>query len=137
LKVPTGPGLGVVRRFRPQVEPHSISRAWDGPQAGWMRDNEGVTLEELRRFKRNEILKIAASHGARNVRVFGSVARGEATSQSDIDLLVDLDPDRTLMDLGGLLMDLRKALDARVDIATEAMLRPRVREQASRDAVPL
>ena len=102
-----------------------------------MRDNEGVTLEELRGFKRNEILKIAASHGARNVRVFGSVARGESTSQSDIDFLVDLDPDRTLMDLGGLLMDLRKALDARVDIATEAMLRPRVREQAARDAVPL
>jgi uncharacterized protein len=102
-----------------------------------MRENEGVTLGELRSSRRDEILRIAGKYGARNIRVFGSVARGEANAQSDIDFLVELDPDRTLMDLGGLLVELREALNAPVDVATEAMLRPRVRAEASRDAVPL
>jgi len=57
---------------------------------------------ELLREKRSEILSICAKHGAKNVRVFGSVARGEADEQSDIDFLVDLESGRTLMDLGGL-----------------------------------
>jgi uncharacterized protein len=96
-----------------------------------------MTLEELRRTKRDQILRVAARHGARNVRIFGSAARGEASPDSDIDLLVDLDPDRTLMDLGGLLMDLQELVQARVDVATEGMLRPRVRQRALADAVPL
>jgi hypothetical protein len=96
-----------------------------------------MTLEELRHSKRDEILRIATKHGARNVRVFGSLARGENSPSSDIDLLVDKDPDRSLMDLGGLLMDLQAMLDTRVDVATEKMLRPKVRERAMRDAVPL
>lgn len=96
-----------------------------------------MTLEELRRTKRDQILRIAARHGARNVRIFGSAARGEASRESDIDLLVDLDPDRTLMDLGGLLMDLQELVQARVDVATEGMLRPKVRQRALADAVPL
>jgi predicted nucleotidyltransferase len=96
-----------------------------------------MTLDELRRSKRDEILRIATKHGARNVRVFGSMARGENSPTSDIDLLVDMDPDRSLMDLGGLLMDLQAMLDTRVDVATEKMLRPKIRERAMRDAVPL
>jgi predicted nucleotidyltransferase len=96
-----------------------------------------VSLDELRRTKRLQILRVAESFGARNVRVFGSVARGKDTGSSDIDLLVDLDPDRTLMDLGGLLMELQTLLGRPVDVATEAMLRPHVREHALRDAVPL
>jgi predicted nucleotidyltransferase len=96
-----------------------------------------VRLDELRRTRRDQILGIAEEFGARNVRVFGSVARGSESVSSDIDLLVDLDADRTLMDLGGLLMELRALLGSRVDVATEAMLRPHVREQALRDAVPL
>ena len=96
-----------------------------------------MTLEELRRTKRDQILRIAASHGAYNVRVFGSAARGDASPASDIDFLVDLDPDRTLMDLGGLLMALQELLQSRVDVATERMLRPKVRERALADAVPL
>ena len=96
-----------------------------------------MTLDELRRSKRDEILRIATKHGACNVRVFGSLARGENSPTSDIDLLVDMDPDRSLMDLGGLLMDLQAMLDTRVDVATEKMLRPKIRERAMRDAVPL
>lgn len=96
-----------------------------------------MTLEELRRTGRERILEIAASYGARNVRVFGSLARGENTASSDIDFLVDLDADRTLMDLGGLLMELQEALHSSVDVATERLLKPRVRERALLDAVPL
>lgn len=107
------------------------------PAALELSENEGVTLGELRGSKRAEILRIARKYGARNIRVFGSVARGEAKAGSDVDLLVDLDPDRTLMDLGGLLMELCETLQAPVDVATEAMLRPPARAQAARDAVPL
>ena len=70
-------------------------------------------LAELLREKRQEILAIAAKHGAYNVRVFGSVARGEADAASDVDILVELEPGRSLFDLGGVLMDLENLLDAR------------------------
>lgn len=96
-----------------------------------------MTLEELRSTRREEILRIAKRYGGRNVRVFGSVARGEASSGSDIDLLVDLDAERTLMDLGGLIEELRAAFPAGVDVATEGMLRAKVRERALAEAVPL
>lgn len=96
-----------------------------------------MTLEALRQTKRDQILMIASSHGAHNVRVFGSAARGDACSSSDIDFLVDLDPDRTLMDPGGLLIALEELLQSPVDVATERMLRPKVRERALADAVPL
>jgi uncharacterized protein len=96
-----------------------------------------MNLEELRKSRRDDILRLAANYGAHNVRVFGSVARGDASRSSDIDLLVELDPERTLMDLGGLLVELQNMLAVRVDVATEEMLRPKVRAQALRDAVPL
>jgi predicted nucleotidyltransferase len=96
-----------------------------------------MTIEDIRNSKRDEILRLAAAHGARNVRVFGSFARGEQRAESDIDLLVDLDTGRSLMDLGGLLVDLEKLLGSRVDVATEQMLKSRVRTQALVDAVPL
>lgn len=96
-----------------------------------------MTLEELRRTRREQVLRVAAKHGARNVRIFGSAARGEDSPESDIDVLVDLDPDRTLMDLGGLLMDLRELVQVRVDVATEEMLRPEIRQSVLADAIPL
>ena len=96
-----------------------------------------MTLEELRLTRRDQILQVAARNAVRNVRVFGSTARGETSIESDIDFLVDLDPGRTLMDLGGLLMDLQELLEARVDVATEGMLRPKVRERVLADTVPL
>lgn len=96
-----------------------------------------MNAANLVKTKRAEILRIAEQHGARNVRIFGSVARGEADEQSDIDLLVDLEPGRTLLDLGGLLMDLRDLLRIPVDVGTEAMLKERIRERILREAVPL
>jgi predicted nucleotidyltransferase len=96
-----------------------------------------MDIQELLQAKREEILRIAAQHGARNVRVFGSVARGEADEASDIDFLVELEPGRTLFDLGGLLMDLRELLGREVDVATERGLKPRIRERVLREAVNL
>ena len=69
--------------------------------------------------------------------MFGSAARGTAVESSDVDLLVDLDPDRTLLDLGGLLMDVQSAMGVRVDVAMERMLRPEVRARALAEAIPL
>ena len=95
-----------------------------------------TTLTELRK-RREEILDVARARGASRVRVFGSVARGEDNGDSDVDFLVDLDPGRNLMDLGGLLMDLRDLLGRDVDVVTEAGLRPRVAQRALADAVEL
>jgi len=86
---------------------------------------------------REKILKIAANYGAYNVRVFGSVARGEETPQSDIDFLVDMQPGRSLLDLGGLLYDLQELLQFDVDAATENGLRPRIKEGILKEAVAL
>ncbi len=94
-------------------------------------------MQDLLRRNRDEILRLAAAHGARNIRVFGSVARGEADEESDVDFLVDLEPGRSLLDLGGLLMDMRELLGRRVDVVTEKGLRPRIRDRVFREAVPL
>jgi predicted nucleotidyltransferase len=96
-----------------------------------------MNLKELLREKRLEILEIAARRGATNVRVFGSVARGNADPQSDIDILVDMEPGRSLMDLGGLWWDLNQLLHIKVDVVTEKGLRPRLRERVLREALPL
>ena len=82
-------------------------------------------------------MQLAAKHGARNVRVFGSVARHEADEQSDIDFLVDMEPGRSLMDMGGLLMDLRELLGREVDVVTERGLKPRIRDRVLQEAVAL
>jgi len=71
------------------------------------------------------------------VRVFSSVARGEARPDSDVDILVDLEPGRSLFDLGGLLYDLQTLLGVDVDVVTEKGLRPRIRAQVMRVAVPV
>ncbi len=87
--------------------------------------------------KRKDILHVAAKHGARNVRIFGSLARGEAREDSDIDFLVDMEPGRSLFDLGGLLMDLQNLLAQKVDVVTEKGLRPRIRDRVLKEALPL
>ncbi|MBI2320978.1 MAG: nucleotidyltransferase family protein [Chloroflexi bacterium] len=84
-----------------------------------------------------QVIRIASRYGASNVRVFGSVARGDEDAASDIDLLVDLEPGRSLFDLGGLLMDIEELLGCRVDVVTEAGLRPRLRERVLNEAIPL
>jgi uncharacterized protein len=94
-------------------------------------------LAELLREKRQEILTIAAKHGAYNVRIFGSVARGEADEASDVDVLVELEPGRSLFDLGGVLEDLENLLGCKVDVVTVNGLRKRIRERVLQEAVPL
>ena len=94
-------------------------------------------IDEVLGGRREEILRVAARHGARNVRVFGSLARGEADETSDIDILVELEPGRTLFDLGGLLMDLRDLLGRDVDVVTERGLKPRIRSRVLQEAVAL
>ncbi len=92
---------------------------------------------ELLRAKRGEILAVAARRGAHHLRVFGSVARGEARPDSDVDFVVDLEPGRSLLDLGGLLMDLQALLGCRVDVVTERGLKERIRARVLQEAIPL
>ena len=94
-------------------------------------------IEEVLRERREEILQIAARHGAHNIRIFGSVVRGEARPESDVDFLVDMEPGRSLFDMGGLLMDLRDALGCKVDVVTERGLKRRIRERIIKEASPL
>lgn len=101
-----------------------------------------ITLSELQ-ARREEILRTASAQGARNVRVFGSVARQDAGPDSDVDILVDLEPGRTLMDLGGLQLDLEELLGRPVHVATLPQRPPSRNEERSvverikRDAVAL
>ncbi|MEW5801331.1 MAG: nucleotidyltransferase family protein [bacterium] len=94
-------------------------------------------IDELLKANREEILRIAARHGARNIRVFGSVARGEADEHSDIDFLVEMEPGRSLFDMGGLLMDLETLLQRQVDVVTERGLKKRIRDRVLHETVPL
>lgn len=87
--------------------------------------------------KKEQILALAAKHGAINVRVFGSVANGTADEKSDIDFLVDMEKGRSLFDLGGLLVDLQELLGRKVDVVTEKGLRERIRKAVLNQAVPL
>ena len=94
-------------------------------------------IRELLRDRREEILRIAAKHGARNVRVFGSVVRGEADEASDIDFLVDLEPERSLLDHAALLLELQDFLGRKVDVVSDRGIKPRIRERVLHEAVPL
>jgi len=95
------------------------------------------TISDVLARKREAILALARRHGARNVRVFGSVARGQADDASDLDLLVAMDPDRSLFDVGGLVMDLQELLGIKVDVITEGSLYGRFGELVTKEAVPL
>lgn len=94
-------------------------------------------INELLMAKREEILRIAAKHGARNVRIFGSVARGEARPDSDVDLLVELEDGRSLMDLVGLKLDLEDLLGREVDVAEPEGVHWYIRERVLQESVPL
>jgi hypothetical protein len=98
---------------------------------------ELIMIAKLIQDKKEDILRIAQRHGARNVRIFGSVARGEADEQSDIDFLVDMEPGRSLLDLGGLLMDLQELLGRDVDVVTEDGIYWLLRRRILKEAVPL
>ena len=93
--------------------------------------------DELLRAKREEILRLCAKYGAHNVCFFGSAARGDADEESDIDFLVELEPGRSLFDLGGLQYKLERLLGRGVDVVTERGLKKRIRQRILREAVPL
>lgn len=99
--------------------------------------NTSMDINELLRAKREDILRTAARHGASNVRVFGSVARGEAGPSSDIDFLVELAPDRSLLDQVALLQDLEDLLGRRVDVVEPEGLHWYIRDRVLKEAVPL
>lgn len=94
-----------------------------------------ITLDELRE-RRDEILRVAAARGARNVRVFGSVALGQARPDSDIDLLIDMEPGRSVLDFSELILDLREMLGRDVDVVEVRRPSPTA-ERVLREAVPL
>jgi len=94
-----------------------------------------LTLGELR-ARRGRLLAIAARHGARDVRVFGSVARGDARPDSDVDFLVELEPDRTVLDLSGLILDFEDMLGRKVHVV-EVRHPSRVADEIRREAVAL
>jgi predicted nucleotidyltransferase len=96
-----------------------------------------MPLDALLRDRREAILEIAARRGARNVRVFGSFARGTADVSSDVDLLVDMAPGRSLLDMGAMLVELRELLGREVDLVTERGLKARIRGRVLSEAVPL
>lgn len=94
-------------------------------------------LGELLQSKRAEILEIAARNGARNVRVFGSASRGEAQGDSDIDLLVELEEDRSLLDHSRLILELEALLGCQVHVVTPKALHRIIREKVLAEARPL
>jgi uncharacterized protein len=109
----------------------------DGGNGFTFRRTDAVGSRDLLQEKLKEILDIAERHGARNVRLFGSVARRDSDDQSDIDLLVDMEPGRSLLDLGGLWHDLNSLLGVKVDVVTENGLKKRIRERVLNEAIPL
>ena len=96
-----------------------------------------VTLDTLRTERRTEILRLAERRGAHSLRVFGSVARGEANENSDLDLLLAWEPGRSLLDHAGLVQDLQELLGTKVHVGTEKSLHWYVRDKILREAAPL
>ncbi len=96
-----------------------------------------MTTSDILKTKRNDILRLASQHGAHHVRVFGSVARGEAGPASDIDLLVQMDKGRSLLDVIELTQELESVLQRKVDILTDEGLSPYLKERIQAEAVPL
>lgn len=95
-----------------------------------------VTLEALR-AKQELVRAIAARHGASNLRIFGSVARGDTNEDSDLDVLIDIEEGRSLFDLVAIKQDLEDLFACKVDVGTSRSLRPRIKDRVLREAVPL
>jgi predicted nucleotidyltransferase len=124
-----GRGRGVLFTYAKHCEQDNCAKMT-------MKEND-MELEVLLKTQRDQILETAHKNGAFDVRVFGSVARGDARPDSDIDFLVRLEAGRSLLDLARLLRELQTLLGCNVDIVTEAGLRPRIRLQVLREARPL
>ena len=93
-------------------------------------------LDQIR-LKKESIVNIAKKYGISNIRIFGSVARKEETSKSDVDFLIDLEPGRSAFDMGGFLIDIQDMLNCRVDLVTEKGINPRIKEYILKDLVNL
>lgn len=102
-----------------------------------MKTQATLDIEQVLREQRDRILEIAAKHGAENVRVFGSVVRGEATAESDIDLLIDLGEKLSPWFPVGLIHDLEVLLNHKIDVVTEKTLHYLIRDRVLREAKPL
>jgi uncharacterized protein len=96
-----------------------------------------MTRQTLVRSKREQILSIAHQHGAVSVKLFGSAARGDEADSSDVDFVVELEPGRSLLDLGGMQSDLERLLGCAVDVVTVNGLRERIRARVLEEAVPV
>ncbi|MHB9073383.1 MAG: nucleotidyltransferase family protein [Desulfobaccales bacterium] len=96
-----------------------------------------MNIAQLIQQQRSQILAIAQGHGAHNVRLFGSVARGEATDTSDLDLLIEMEAGRNLLDIIAIKQDLEDLLGCKVDVVTEAAISPYLKENVLREAVRL
>jgi hypothetical protein len=109
-------------------------KAQDSPMTTTQHSDERPSMKMLL-DRRGEILSAAARHGASNIRVYGSVARGEARPGSDVDVLVDMEVGRSLLDLAGLHLDLEEILGCPVEIGTD--VKPRLRNRVHAEAIPL
>ena len=96
-----------------------------------------MKIEEQLKSKRHEILAIAARHGAHNLRVFGSVARGEAGPESDLDILVEMEPGKSLLDHVALMQDLEDLLQGKVHVVSERALHWYIWDRVLAEATPL
>ncbi len=96
-----------------------------------------MTIAGVVKDKRAEILRVATEHGARDIQVFGSLARGDAGPESDLDLLIKLDPGRSLLDIIAIKQDLEDLLGCRVDVVTEEALSPYIRDRVLKEAMSL
>ena len=96
-----------------------------------------MELDEIVRSRKEEILRLAAKHGAHNVRLFGSAVRGDAGPESDVDFLVEFENGRSLLDLSGLWLDLEQLLGRKVDVAQPQTLHWYIRDRVLKEAIPL
>ena len=99
--------------------------------------NVSDSVAQFLKTKRGEVLRIAGKHGARNVRVFGSVARGEARPNSDVDFLVEMETGQSLFDIARMVVDLEDLLHCEVDIVEQRSLHWSIRDRILEEAVPL
>ena len=129
------PSLGTLERILTASGSSLVLRATRRRRRS-RQPSSGRRLALIRRL-RSRLQAAAERHGVRDLRVFGSVARGDETPESDIDLLVDLDPERTLLDLIGFQQEAEGILGAGVDVASPRMMKERVRARALREARPV